>query len=224
MNTSHDPRRSTSDEAAPQKRPRWSISLGGLLIFAAGMMVGFAPMRAWLFFRDEPKHVLIEAAIFDLDAAEQESVRREFDRVASAGAAPDPFGILRHRAGSRLLSEPSIVTAIDRAAHLQVGGERFVAFPHGAGVKQPRFFGIDATFVAKLRPSGSFELDYRISHSAFEDDAAGNPIVFNDAVAKSTVIVEPGIWHRVELHSPSAEDVRDGRIRWLFLRAQPYEP
>lgn len=50
---------------SPRKRSRWSISLGGILIFAAGMMVGFAPMRAWLFFRDEPFMVQTELMIFE---------------------------------------------------------------------------------------------------------------------------------------------------------------
>src|SRR5687768_11899364 len=109
------------------RRSFWRVSLGGVLIFAAGMMVGFAPMRAWLFFRDEPQFVEIEVILSDVDSSETDKIRPAFSQASSTDAATevDPAQILASRTPSRqILSKPMIMTMMNREARLQVVAQR----------------------------------------------------------------------------------------------------
>lgn len=217
---------SRQSETAPKKRSRWSISLGGVLIFAAGVMVGFAPMRAWFFFRDEPEFVAIEIVLFDADESETDQVRRAFaaDPANDASRDLDPVDILRSRiSSSSILSKPMVVTMIDREAALTIGGVSLVATSEGSA-PSPRFVGIDASFTPRVRRSGKLELQYRIKLSSLVHDASGNPIRFDEVAAESSAVAEDGVWRLIEMKSPTQRDVEAGRCRWLLMRAIPVAP
>jgi hypothetical protein len=225
MDASNDPSESDSKELAPRKRSRWSISLSGVLIFAAGMMVGFAPMRAWLFFRDDPTYVVVEAILFEMSAKDAEAFRDAFDAWKSDDTSRnlDPVMLLRGRDRASVISEPTIMAMVGETATFQVGGEVFVPTADGSGI-EPRSFGVEASFTPTVRASGKLGLKYRIAHASIENDAAGNPLARREVAIESSIVAEAGVWELVDLKSPTPDDVRHGDVRGLLLRVQPYEP
>lgn len=212
-------------ETAPRTRSGWSISLGGVLIFAAGMMVGFAPMRAWLFFRDEPEYVVVEAILFEASAKDAEAFRQAFESSSPDEVSRnlDPVTLLRSRNRVSVLSQPTIMTMVGETAIFQVGGEVFVPTVDGSEV-EPRSFGVEASFTPTVRPSGKFELAYRIAHASIENDAAGNPLARQEAAIESSIVAEAGVWELIDLKNPTPDDVEYGDVRGILLRVQPYEP
>lgn len=206
-------------------RSLWRVSLGGVLIFAAGMMVGFAPMRAWLFFRDDPTYVVVEAILFEMPAKDAETFRHAFDAQKSDDTSRnlDPVSLLRSRNRASILSQPTIMTMVGETATFQVGGEVFVPIADGSGV-EARSVGVEASFTPTVRPSGKLGLKYRIVHASIRNDDSGKPLTRQEATIESSFVTEPGSWTLIELKSPKPENVRDGKAQGLLLRAQPYEP
>ena len=202
----------------------WRVSLGGILIFAAGMMVGFAPMRAWLFFRDEPKFVEIGVIVFDVDASEADEVRRAFSETPSKDAAreADPVQVLASRAPSRrILSKPTIMTMMDREARLQMVDQ---PFPRASGSPPAGYPDvIEASFTPSVRSSGKLELQCRVKHTSTRSDQAGKPLGTNQVGTESSMVVDNGVWRLIEVGSLSGSDVDKGRRRCLLLRVQPVE-
>lgn len=228
MDASNDPSRSQAESPGSQTPPRrslWRVSLGGLLIFAAGMMVGFAPMRAWLFFREDPDFVEIEVILFDVDSSESDKIRPAFSEAPSSDAARklDPVQVLASGTPSRrILSKPTIMTMMGHEARIQVVAQRLArTSPSPGGSNQ--FDVIDVSFTPSLRPSGQFDLQYRIKHSSTRTDQGGTPSGSDEVSTESSAIVENGVWHLIEIGSPTQSDVDEGRTRWLIVKAKPIE-
>lgn len=212
-----------SASSPPRSRSLWRVSLGGIMIFAAGMMVGFAPMRAWLFFREEPEFVEIDLRLFEAAASEADAVRQAFSEPPSSDAAPalDPEQILASRSPSiQWISKPIVTTMVNREARLVARSDAGSSARPPAN-SQPDV--IEASFTPSVRPSGMLELEYRIKQTAPRVDESGTPVGSDEAVTESSALVAEGVWHLIEVRSPSRSDVENGRSRWLLLRAKPVE-
>lgn len=208
-------------------RSIWRVSLGGLLIFAAGAMVGFAPMRAWVFLRDEPKTVMISAVVLEADAEDAAGIREALTAHAEDPKTRnlDPLTVLESRPGTKTLARPTLQATIGEPVTYFSGGEIVVSTSGGEVKTHP--IGFEATFETDVRPSGNFELSVRFSDSRPADPPAGwtreGLIDLDEESIDSTVVLQPDVWEAIEWGNWTSPNPDRNRVRWIFLRVEPQD-